>query len=98
MTKAIEIKKLQKTYPSFSLKQVSFDVPKGYITGFIGPNGAGKTTTIKSILSFIRPDGGTIEVLGKNVADLGNTLDKVGVVMDTPYLVRTGALRMWRRL
>lgn len=88
MTKAIEIKKLQKTYPSFSLKQVSFDVPKGYITGFIGPNGAGKTTTIKSILSFIRPDGGTIEVLGKNVADLGNTLDKVGVVMDTPYLVK----------
>lgn len=88
MTKAIEIKKLQKTYPSFSLKQISFDVPKGYITGFIGPNGAGKTTTIKSILSFIRPDGGTIEVLGKNVADLGNTLDKVGVVMDTPYLVK----------
>lgn len=65
MSNAIKVENLIKTYPSFALKGVSFEVPKGYITGFIGPNGAGKTTTIKSIISFLKPDGGTIELLGK---------------------------------
>lgn len=93
MSNAIKIEKLEKMYPAFALKGISFEVPKGYITGFIGPNGAGKTTTIKSILSFLRPDGGTVEVLGKNVSDGGNTLEKVGVVMDTPYLVKDWSIQ-----
>lgn len=38
----IEIKNLCKTYSEFSLQNVSFTVPDGYVTGFIGPNGAGK--------------------------------------------------------
>ncbi|HBW12366.1 MAG TPA: ABC transporter ATP-binding protein [Proteiniclasticum sp.] len=88
MSNAIKVENLIKTYPSFALKGVSFEVPKGYITGFIGPNGAGKTTTIKSILSFIKPDGGTIELLGEKRNEGKNTLEKVGVVMDTPYLVK----------
>lgn len=88
MNSAIRIENLEKTYPSFALKGVSFEVPKGYITGFIGPNGAGKTTTIKSILSFLRPDGGTMELLGEKVKEGGAALEKVGVVMDTPYLVK----------
>ena len=49
----IEIKNLCKTYSEFSLQNVSFTVPDGYVTGFIGPNGAGKTTTIKSILGMV---------------------------------------------
>lgn len=88
MSNAIKVENLIKTYPSFVLKGVSFEVPKGYITGFIGPNGAGKTTTIKSILSFIKPDGGTIELLGEKRNEGKNTLEMVGVVMDTPYLVK----------
>ena len=88
MSNAIKVENLIKTYPSFALKGVSFEVPKGYITGFIGPNGAGKTITIKSILSFIKPDGGTIELLGEKRNEGKNTLEKVGVVMDTPYLVK----------
>ena len=45
----VEVRDLVKTYPSFQLKNVSFCVDRGKITGFIGRNGAGKTTTIKSI-------------------------------------------------
>ncbi|MBR5981223.1 MAG: ATP-binding cassette domain-containing protein, partial [Firmicutes bacterium] len=41
-----EVRGLMKNYPSFELKEVSFDIEKGRITGFIGRNGAGKTTTI----------------------------------------------------
>lgn len=88
MSNAIKVENLIKTYPSFALKGVSFEVPKGYITGFIGPNGAGKTTTIKSIISFLKPDGGTIELLGEKRNEGKNTLVKLGVVMDTPYLVK----------
>lgn len=65
MNHAIEIRNLRKEYPTFQLKDISFDVPNGYITGFIGPNGSGKTTTIKSILNLIHYQSGEIRVLGK---------------------------------
>lgn len=55
-----DIRNLSKSYPSFSLSDVSFELNAGRITGFIGRNGAGKTTTIKSILGFIHPDHGEI--------------------------------------
>jgi ABC-2 type transport system ATP-binding protein len=39
-------------------------VHRGEIFGFLGPNGAGKTTTIRCLLDLIRPDGGSLRVLG----------------------------------
>lgn len=60
----IEIRDLNKTYPSFALKNVSFDIPEGEITGFVGRNGAGKTTTIKSMLNLVHPDSGEIRCFG----------------------------------
>lgn len=56
----VEVRNLRKTYPAFQLKDVSFSIEQGKITGFIGRNGAGKTTTIKSILNLVHPDGGQI--------------------------------------
>lgn len=67
--KTLSVKNLQKNYETFSLKDVSFDIPKGYIMGFIGENGAGKTTTLKAMLNIISNDGGTVEVFGKNIID-----------------------------
>ena len=61
----IKINNLQKNYKDFSL-DVSLEIPAGTVTGLIGKNGAGKSTTIKAILGLIKPDGGTLEVLGKN--------------------------------
>ena len=60
-----EIRGLCKNYPAFQLKDVSFSIEKGRITGFIGRNGAGKTTTIKSMLNLVHPDGGEIQFFGK---------------------------------
>ena len=59
-----EVRDLVKTYPAFTLKEVSFSVEAGRITGFIGRNGAGKTTTIKSMLNLVHPDGGTVSYFG----------------------------------
>ena len=65
---AIKIKDLQKDYKDFSLNIKNLNVPTGYITGFIGPNGSGKTTTIKSILGMVKPNSGTVEVLGYDIS------------------------------
>lgn len=64
----VEVRDLVKTYPSFELKEVSFTVDAGRITGFIGRNGAGKTTTIKSMLNLVHPDGGEVDYFGKPLA------------------------------
>ena len=61
----VEIRNLVKEYPSFTLKNVSFDICEGRITGFIGRNGAGKTTTIKAMLNLIHLDSGSVSYFGK---------------------------------
>ena len=70
----VEIRNLEKIYPSFHLRDVSFSIQPGRITGFIGRNGAGKTTTIKSMLNLVHPDGGEIVFFGlpfpKHEADI----------------------------
>jgi len=88
MNSILEIKNLSKHYEGFSLSDISFSVPQGYIMGFIGPNGAGKTTTIKSILNMACPDSGEITILGEKISlNLPEIKDDIGVVMDLPFYV-----------
>ena len=60
----VELRNVCKAYPAFRLKNVSFSLEAGKITGFIGRNGAGKTTTIKSMLNLIHTDSGEISYFG----------------------------------
>ncbi|MDM8311453.1 ABC-2 type transport system ATP-binding protein [Clostridium cadaveris] len=88
MSNAIEIKNVTKRFKEFTLNDVSFELPKGYIMGFIGPNGAGKTTTIKLILNMLKRDSGTIKVLGlDNIDDESKVKEEVAVVFDQPYYI-----------
>lgn len=48
-----------------AVNDLSFDVPEGRIFGFLGRNGAGKTTSLRMVLDILRPDSGTITVLGE---------------------------------
>ena len=66
---ALDIRNVNKKFQNFQLKDVSFQLEKGYIMGFIGANGAGKTTTIKSILNMIQIDSGEVRIFGKNIAE-----------------------------
>ena len=51
-----------------ALRDVSAVFPRGAI-GLLGPNGAGKSTMLKSLLGFLTPENGRLEVLGMNVAE-----------------------------
>ncbi|MEW5829932.1 MAG: ABC transporter ATP-binding protein [Chloroflexota bacterium] len=73
---------LTKNYGSVqALRGVDLEVRKGEIFGFLGPNGAGKTTTIRCMLDMIRPNGGTLRVLG-----LDPQKEPVAVQARTGYL------------
>ena len=60
----LTVQDLCKSYPSFHLKNISFTLEKGKITGFIGRNGAGKTTALGSLLHFVQPDSGNVLFFG----------------------------------
>lgn len=60
----LSVRGLCKHYSGFDLKDVSFCVPQGSITGFIGRNGAGKTTTLRSMLGMVHQDAGEVEFFG----------------------------------
>lgn len=92
MTNKIEVRNLKKTYDNFVLGENSFDIKKGFITGFIGKNGMGKTTTIKSLLSLINYDG-EIFVDGEDAKDL-NYLQDVGIIMDDSFLSKDWKISM----
>ena len=69
MNTILSIEKLNKKYPTFSLKDVSFEVKPGEIMGFIGRNGAGKTTTLKSIMNLIHYESGKITAFDKDMTE-----------------------------
>ena len=86
MTSNLEVQNLCKTYKKsdFSLKDVTFSVPKGAIMGFVGENGAGKSTTINCIYNALIKDSGSVKIFGEEVTeDTIHTRDDIGVVLDT---------------
>ena len=62
------------------LWNISFAVAPGHLLGIIGPNGAGKTTLLRAILGLVKPDRGTIRVLGKAPQQLGRGAHQIGYV------------------
>ena len=46
---------------------IDLDVPEGSFFGLVGPNGAGKTTTLRMATGLLRPDAGTVHILGIDV-------------------------------
>ena len=87
MEYAFEVKGLRKEYPGFTLRDVSFALPRGHIMGLIGPNGAGKTTVIKLILNIVRRTAGEVRLFGlDNLAREEEIKSRTGFVLDeTPF-------------
>jgi ABC-2 type transport system ATP-binding protein len=94
MDYAIEIGGLRKAYKGFTLKDVSFALPRGTIMGLVGPNGAGKTTVIKLILNLVRRQAGEVKIFGEDVIACEKAVkSRIGFVHEVPALVEDVTLR-----
>jgi ABC-2 type transport system ATP-binding protein len=83
---ALATRGLQKRYGSrVALAGLDLSVPDGVVYGFLGPNGAGKTTTMRLLTGLIRPDAGTIEVLGRPFGGRDrHRLFDIGALIESP--------------
>lgn len=83
MENILEVSGLNKQYGEFSLKDVSFSLPDGCITGFIGVNGAGKTTTLRTILRLTAKTSGSVRFFGMDLDKHELQIkERIGVVLD----------------
>ncbi len=94
---AIEVKDLTVSYgPVPALLDVSVSIPSGKLVGVIGPNGSGKSTLIKTILGFVKPDVGAVEIFGEEAAlakgKVAYVPQRGAVDWDFPVTVREVAL------
>jgi len=68
--RAVEVRGLQKRFRGTPvLRNLTLAVPAGGTFGLLGPNGSGKTTLLRLLAGILKPDGGTVEVLGKKPLD-----------------------------
>ena len=88
---AVEIVNLHKTYrrrrggPTRAVDGLDLVVDEGGVHGFLGPNGSGKTTTIRMLLGLVRPDSGSLSVLGLPVPQsLPQLAPQIGALVETP--------------
>jgi ABC-2 type transport system ATP-binding protein len=89
---AIDVRKLQKTYPGGveAVKSIDFEVGAGEVFGLLGPNGAGKSTTIGMLTTTIAPTDGSARVAGFDVASEPLDARRVSsVVFQDPVVDRT---------
>ncbi|MEE9464749.1 MAG: ABC transporter ATP-binding protein [Candidatus Neomarinimicrobiota bacterium] len=86
----IQVQDLNYTYHKGSkpaVRDLEFAVADGEIFGFLGPSGAGKSTTQKIIIGLLQGYGGTVSVLGRDLADWGNDYyERIGVSFEIPNL------------
>jgi ABC-type Mn2+/Zn2+ transport system ATPase subunit len=62
----------------FGIEEVTMTILRGEFIGVIGPNGAGKTTVLKTILGLLRPESGTVRVLGRSGDAIQEVRPKIG--------------------
>ncbi|OUM94632.1 MAG: ABC transporter [Thermobacillus sp. ZCTH02-B1] len=71
----------------FQLGPLDLEVPAGFVTAIVGPNSSGKSTTFRLMLDLMKPDEGSIEVLGTRIGSGKRTelLRRIGYLPEEPY-------------
>ncbi|HEY8430680.1 MAG TPA: ABC transporter ATP-binding protein, partial [Sandaracinaceae bacterium] len=78
---ALRLAGVRKRYGrTVALDGVDLDVPRGALVGLVGPNGAGKTTLFGIVSGAVRPDAGTVDVLGEGPFDPARHAGRVTVL------------------
>lgn len=82
---AVEINKASFSYNNIkALDELSLQVPSGISFGLLGPNGAGKTTLIRLLVSLLKPQAGSVRILGQTPSR--KTAHHIGYMPQLPSL------------
>ncbi|RIL12345.1 MAG: hypothetical protein DCC75_00595 [Proteobacteria bacterium] len=98
MAVALAVKDLHKRYRSrTALNGLSFEIPDRSIAAFVGANGAGKSTTFALIGGYFKPNGGSIEICGKPLAEFKKSGGMLGILPQDVlfYESRTVFRQLW---
>jgi len=85
---ALHISGLVKTFgDKAAVDQLDLVIPRGQFHALLGPNGAGKTTTLRMVAGLLKPDRGSIHVLGHDIAtDAARAKQRLAYLPDDPLL------------
>lgn len=79
----IEVRGLTKRYgEKVAVKDLTFTVQPGIVTGFLGPNGAGKSTTMRLIAGLDAPTAGSVKVNGRRYRDASAPMAELGILLE----------------
>jgi len=83
----VEVNHIVKSYADkIAVNDLSFSIAPNEIFGLIGPNGAGKTTTLRMMMDIIKPDSGTVTILGEKLTEASK--NKLGYLPEERGLYR----------
>jgi len=83
---AVEVEGVVKSFGRLrALDGVSLRIRTGEVYGLLGPNGSGKTTLIRALVGLVKPESGTVTVLGRRMPEVG-ILSRIG------YMTQAAAL------
>ena len=78
----VKLEHISKLIGTFYLRDISFEIPEGYIIGLVGANGCGKTSLLHILMGLYKPDAGTMEFMRMNYPkDEAALHDAIGVVL-----------------
>ena len=97
MADGVSLDGLVKTWPGpagpiRAVAGVDISIARGETVALLGPNGAGKSTTIDLLLGLVRPDAGSVSILGRPPADAVDA-GLVGAMLQTGLLIRDLTVR-----
>ncbi|MGC9071631.1 MAG: ABC transporter ATP-binding protein [Acidilobus sp.] len=85
--RVLELREVTKRFGDVeALRSVSLSVSGGEFIGLVGPNGAGKTTLIRVSLGLLRPEAGSVRLMGADPFINPTAREKVGVIFERPNL------------
>jgi ABC-2 type transport system ATP-binding protein len=84
---ALQLRRLTKRFDRIAVDALDLTVRSGEFYALLGPNGAGKTTTLRMVAGLLRPDAGSVSVLGIDaLADPVAAKQIIAWVSDEPMI------------